>query len=81
MKKLFLITLTAILFLTACSAPQGITVREAWMRPTAAGENGAVYFVLENDSTKQEELIEVSSDLAVAVEIHESSMAAGTDVM
>ena len=71
----------AILFLNACSAPKGIAVRDAWMRPTAAGENGAVYFVLENDSTDQDELIKASSDLANAVEIHESSMAAGTDVM
>ena len=51
------------------------------MRVTDAGENGAVYFVLENDSREQDELIEASSDLAVAVEIHESSLVAGTDVM
>ena len=71
----------AILFLNTCSAPKGITVRDAWIRPTAAGENGAVYFVLENDSREQDELSGASSDLADAVEIHESSMASGTDVM
>ena len=67
--------------LSACSAPKGITVRGAWIRATKAGENGAVYFMLENGSREQDELIEVSSDLADAVEIHESSMVAGTDVM
>jgi len=72
---------TAILFLGVCSAPKGITVRGAWIRATDAGENGAVYLVLQNDSTEQDELVKASSDLAVAVEIHESSMVAGTDVM
>jgi periplasmic copper chaperone A len=71
----------ATLILSACTAPKGIIVRTAWMRPTAAGENGAIYFVLQNDSTQQDELIDASSDLAVAVEIHESSMVTGTDVM
>ena len=71
----------ATLFLSACTAPKGITVREAWMRPTAAGENGAVYFVLQNDSREQDELIDVSSSLADSVEMHESSMVMGTDVM
>ena len=71
----------AALFLSACTALKGITVREAWMRPTAAGENGAVYFVLQNDSREQDELINVSSNLADSVEMHESSMVMGTDVM
>jgi len=70
-----------MLFPSACSAPEGITVREAWTRATKAGENGAIYFVLHNDSTEQDELIGVSSDLADAVEIHESSLVAGTEVM
>ena len=80
-KRLFLLICAATLLLSACLAPKGITVREAWMRPTAAGENGAVYFVLQNDSREQDELIAVSSDLADSVEMHESSIVAGTDVM
>jgi copper(I)-binding protein len=71
----------ASFFLGACTAEKGITVHDAWMLPTAQGENGAVYFVLQNDSTEHDELIEVSSDLADSVEMHESSMMAGTDVM
>lgn len=58
-----------------------ITVRDAWVRATAAGENSAVYFVLQNDSSEQDELIEVSSSPADSVEMHESSMVIGTDVM
>ena len=80
-KGLLLLIWMATLFLSACSAPEGITVREAWIRATKTGENGAVYFVLVNDSTEQDELLGVSSDLADAVEIHKSSLVAGTDVM
>ena len=80
-KRLFLVMVMAIFFLSACTRQKGITVRDAWIRATKAGENGAVYFVLQNDSTEQDELIEASSDLADAVEIHESSMVTGTDVM
>ena len=51
------------------------------MRATARGENGAVYFVLQNDSSENEELIKVSSNLADSVEMHKSSLVMGTDVM
>jgi len=80
-KRSFIIICAAALFLSACTAEKGITVRDAWMRATAEGENGAIYFVLQNDSREQDELIDVSSNLADSVEIHESSMATGTDVM
>lgn len=80
-KRSFMLFCAAALFLSACTAQKGITVSEAWMRPTAAGENGAVYFVLQNDSREQDELIDVSSKLADSVEMHESSIVAGTDVM
>jgi copper(I)-binding protein len=69
------------LTLSACTSVEGITVRNAWMRPTAQGENGAVYFVLYNDSAESDELAGASSAIAESVEMHESSMAEGTDVM
>jgi periplasmic copper chaperone A len=80
-KGLFRFICSATLFLSACTAEKGITVHDAWMRPTAQGENGAVYFVLQNNSREQDELIDVSSDLTDSVEMHKSSMLEGTDVM
>ena len=80
-KRLLTLMCAATVLMSACTAPKGITVRQAWMRPTAAGENGAIYFVLQNDSSEPDELIEASSNLADAVEMHESSIVAGTDVM
>lgn len=76
-----MVIFAAALLLSACTADEGVTVHNAWMRPTAQGDNGAVYFVLRNDSTEADELVGASSNVAEAVEIHESSMAPGTDVM
>lgn len=80
-KRITKLIFSAALLLSACAADEGITVHNAWMRPTAQGDNGAVYFVLHNDSTEADELLGASSNVAEAVEIHESSMAVGTDVM
>ena len=81
MKRSSMFICAAALFLGACTADKGIAIHDAWMRPTAAGENGAIYFVLQNDSREQDELIDVSSNLTDSVEMHESSMVMGTDVM
>lgn len=56
-------------------------VYNAWIRPTVQGQNGAVYFVLNNHSAEADDLVGVSSSMAESVEIHESSMVEGTDVM
>ena len=83
MKRILLFVISAVFFLCGCSAPAegGINVHNAWMRPTAQGGNGAVYFVLQNYSAKTDELVSVSSNVAESVEIHESSMVEDTDVM
>ena len=49
------------------------------MRPIQQGENGAVYFVIQNHSSQADELTGISSDVAAAVELHESRMSG--DVM
>ena len=65
--------------MTACGAEKGIEIHSAWMRPAGQGENGAVYFIIHNHSSKADELIVVSSDIAAAAEMHESKMSG--DVM
>ena len=82
MKRMLLFVISAVFFLCGCSAPadEGINVHNAWMRPTAQGGNGAVYFILQNHTATTDELVSASSNVAESVEIHESSMAEG-DVM
>ena len=70
-----LVSVLAILFLlSGCAAPatEGVEVRYAWARPAAQGGNGAVYFVIR--SSTADEIISVSSNVAEAVEMHESTM-------
>lgn len=74
MKRLFVIVLSGVLLLSACDTATGITVEDVWARPAAQGGNGAVYFLLQNHSAGSDELIDVSSDVAEAVEIHETTM-------
>lgn len=82
-KRMLVVVISAVFFLSGCSpsAEEGMNVHNAWMRPTAQGENGAVYFVLQNHFATTDELVSASSNVAESVEIHESSMMEDTDVM
>ncbi|HXF83761.1 MAG TPA: copper chaperone PCu(A)C [Anaerolineales bacterium] len=75
MKKLLsLISIGLFFLVSACNLEAGIEAHQAWMRPVAKGENGAVYLILHNHSSEAEELIGASSEVAEAAEIHESIM-------
>lgn len=74
MRRFLKMLLAGIVLLSACNAATGITIKAPWARPAAQGDNGAVYFLLQNHSAWDDELIGVSSDIATAVEIHESKM-------
>jgi copper(I)-binding protein len=74
MKRIFILITTGVFLLTACGTEQGIEVHEAWIRPAAKGDNGAVYFAIHNHSSEADELVGVSAEIATAVEIHESKM-------
>jgi copper(I)-binding protein len=52
-----------------------VTVLEAWARPSpmSAG-NGAVYMSLANQGDRDDALLAVESDVAEAVELHETTM-------
>ncbi len=80
MKRVLVFVLAIPLLLSACGAEKGIEVQGAWARPAARGENGAIYFVIQNNARETDELTGVSSDVAEAVEMHESIMMNG-DVM
>ena len=74
MKRVFVLLMVGTLLLNACDAATDIEVSNAWMRPAAKDGNGAIYFVLQNHSAGTDELTGVSSDIAQAVEMHESKM-------
>lgn len=72
MKKI-LVLLAA--FLLAACGPQGtdLSIGEIWARPGLAGGNSAVYFVIENYGV-DDTLLSASSDVAEAVELHQTQM-------
>lgn len=65
-----------IFVLTACGGTGELTISDPWSRPAMAGGNGAVYFVIENDSGIDDVLLFAEVNIAAAVEIHNVSMVA-----
>lgn len=74
MNRILVAVLVVASVLSGCGAPapEGVEVRDAWARPAAQGANGAVYFVLH--SSREDELVGVSTNVADAAEMHESMM-------
>lgn len=72
----------AALVLTACGASRGagngITVSEAWARPSPMLERaGAAYMVLQNNGAAEDKLLSIESDVAQAIELHETKESNG----
>ena len=78
MKKKSIVLFSIFLLVAACAPKEGIEIRDAWIRSAPQGGNSALYFVIHNYSA-DDELVGVSTEIAAAVEIHETSMAG--DVM
>ena len=74
-RKLSLFLIWVVL-LAACQPAKISTgvldVENVWARPAADGDNGAVYFMIENGTEKEDALLSARSDIAAAVELHMS---------
>jgi copper(I)-binding protein len=81
MKRLYMILLAGMFLLGACNAETGLKVHDPWIQSASQGANGAVYFVLHNHTEQDDQLTGVTTDAAEAVEIHQSTIEATTDVM
>jgi len=67
----------AALALAACGGSGrttgGITVSDAWARPSPMMERaGAAYMVLQNNGAAEDKLLSVESDVAKTIELHET---------
>ena len=75
MKKLTLpaILVMATMIFSACAPSNDtLTVNDAWARPAPKGQNGAVYFIIQNNTVKDDALIGASTDIASTAEAHMS---------
>ena len=72
-KIVIFVLLLATMLVSACWAASGdLTIQDAWARPAQTGENGAAYFIIENETLSDDTLMSVSSDIATAAEVHMS---------
>jgi len=64
-----------MLLVSSCEFGVGdIEVHNAWVRPTAEGDNAAVYFLIHNHSRKYDELTGASAIITKKLEIHQTSI-------
>jgi periplasmic copper chaperone A len=75
MKRILIFVLLSVMMSSACTpAATDIEASEVWARTGMAGGNSAVYMVLVNGTSADDELLSASSDVAEAVELHISQM-------
>lgn len=81
MKRILMIAILGTLLMGACAPTSNeVGISEAWVRPGMTGGNSAIYLVLVNGTSINDELLSVSSGIAEAVELHESKMGANGEM-
>ena len=81
MKRILIFVVLSVMLLSACApAATDIEASEVWARTGMAGGNSAVYMMLVNGTSADDELLSASSDVAEAVELHESKMGANGEM-
>jgi copper(I)-binding protein len=73
-KYLIFLLIGAALSLNACSGGQDLAVTDVWARPGIAEGNTGVFFVIDNPAGEADRLLSASSDIAEAVELHQTTM-------
>ena len=78
LKQETVLVLVFWLLLASCqssSTASGVLdVKNAWARPAAAGDHGAVYFIVENGAAQDDVLLSAQTDVATAAELHLTQM-------
>jgi len=77
--KIFILLTFAIL-ITACRGGE-LTVKDAWARPALAGNNSAVYFVIDNPTSEEDALLNVTSNASDLAEMHMTMVVEGDHKM
>ena len=73
-KCLIFLLLSMMVTIAGCSANSDIQISDIWARPGLAEGNSAVFFVVDNPSNEDDRILSASSDIATAVELHESTL-------
>lgn len=81
MKKTRIAFLTLTLLVLAACGEGKWHIHDAYTRPTQAGSNAAVYFLLHNATSHDDALLGATTDVADVVEMHMSGMVDDLDGM
>jgi hypothetical protein len=80
--SLLILSLLFLMLISSCTRSGSLRVTDAWARPGVAGQNGAIYFIVDNGLDTDDTLLGAKSDAAMMVEVHMSQMNAdGTMTM
>ncbi|GAB4577306.1 MAG: copper chaperone PCu(A)C [Anaerolineales bacterium] len=76
MKRFCLVFFFAIFagIASSCGGSGTLAVRDAWARPANAGQNSAIYFVMDNATRQDDTLLSIQGEIADALEVHLSAM-------
>jgi periplasmic copper chaperone A len=80
MRQLIFVLLSVMLLSACAPVAKNIEAFEVWARTGMVDGNSAVYMMLVNGTSADDELISASSDVADAVELHESKMGANGEM-
>lgn len=67
----------SLYFLLSACQPKTITISDAWARPGSRGGNSAVFFVINNPTTRDDSLMSARGDVALNIELHRTTMNQG----
>lgn len=77
-KKLLFGYIFLLFVISGCSnQKQVIRVEDAWANPGIKGGNSAIFFEISNSTGTDDNLLDVKSEVASAVEVHQTSMVDG----
>jgi copper(I)-binding protein len=79
-KTIFFIIFT-LAILTGCNHKDSIDIQAPWARPALSGNNSAAYFMIANNSSENDALIDAQSSIAEFTQIHMSIMKDGNMMM
>ncbi|PKO18273.1 MAG: hypothetical protein CVU39_02205 [Chloroflexi bacterium HGW-Chloroflexi-10] len=67
--------------LTGCGYKEPLDVQTPWARPALSGNNSAAYFIIINNTSENDTLIDAQSSIAEFTQIHMSIMKDGNMMM
>ncbi len=70
---LLILLAVLVVFVSGCRSGE-LTITDIWARSASAGQNGAIYFVIDNPTGQADTLLDIRGGVSDVVEVHLSQM-------